>query len=95
MLKIARGRIINTTSVAGRVSLPFMSPYCISKFGFEAFSDALRHEMKPWGVSVHIIEPGFMRTDIYKQVEKQWQVIWDRQPQRVRDAYGDSFIQQS
>ena len=34
------------------------SPYCITKFGVEAFSDCLRYEMKPWGVHVAALEPG-------------------------------------
>ena len=61
LLKVAQGRIINTTSVLGRVTMPYFSAYNISKYGFEAFSDALRLELRPWGVSVHIIEPGLMR----------------------------------
>lgn len=42
LLKTAKGRIINTASMAGRLPLPLATPYCISKYGVECFSDALR-----------------------------------------------------
>ena len=61
LIKLAGGRVVNISSVLGRVSMPMMAAYHISKYGLEAFSDVLRLEMKPWGVGVHIIEPGLMR----------------------------------
>ena len=57
------GRIINLSSVAGRTVLPFGGWYHVSKYSVEAFSDALRMEMKPFGVDVVLIEPGGIRTD--------------------------------
>ena len=51
------GRIVNVTSVKGRVSCPFNAGYGISKFGGETFSDILRLELKKWGITVSIIEP--------------------------------------
>ena len=56
------GRIINVSSVAGRGVLYFGGWYHVSKFAVEAFSDALRIEMKPFGVDVVLIEPGGIRT---------------------------------
>jgi NAD(P)-dependent dehydrogenase (short-subunit alcohol dehydrogenase family) len=53
-----QGRIINVSSVLGRVTAPFMGAYCITKHGLEAFSDVLRLEMKPFKVQVSTIEPG-------------------------------------
>jgi len=93
LIKKSRGRIINTTSVLGRVAMPLMSPYCISKFAFEAFSDALRHEMRPWGVSVHLIEPGLMRTDLYRRDVEQLKTLWERQPDDIREAYGERYME--
>jgi NAD(P)-dependent dehydrogenase (short-subunit alcohol dehydrogenase family) len=53
-----RGRIINLSSIAGRMSLPVHGPYAATKHAVEAMSDALRIEIKPFGVRVVLIEPG-------------------------------------
>lgn len=58
MLNTLLGRIINTTSVKGRISLPKNGAYGITKYGGEAFSDILRLEMRQFGVKVIVIEPG-------------------------------------
>jgi len=42
LVKKTRGRVVNMSSIAGRLSLPFISTYSVTKFGVEAFSDALR-----------------------------------------------------
>lgn len=52
------GRVLNTTSVKGRLCLPKNGAYGITKFGAEAFSDVLRMEMLQFGVRVILIEPG-------------------------------------
>ena len=57
------GRIINVASVAGKMNLYFGGWYHVSKFAVEAFSDALRMEVKPFGILVSIIEPGGIKTD--------------------------------
>ncbi len=57
------GRIVNVSSMAGRVSVPLMGAYCASKFALEAFSDALRVEAKPFGIRVVIVEPGAVVTE--------------------------------
>ncbi|KAK7072899.1 (2R,3R)-2,3-butanediol dehydrogenase, partial [Halocaridina rubra] len=58
LIRLAKGRIVNVTSMAGRITVPMMGGYCGSKYAAEAVSDALRLEMKPWGVHVAVIEPG-------------------------------------
>ena len=57
------GRIVNLASVAGHVTLAFGAWYNATKYALEAFSDALRMEVKPFGIDVVIIEPGAIRTD--------------------------------
>ncbi|MBN1405655.1 MAG: SDR family NAD(P)-dependent oxidoreductase [Candidatus Omnitrophica bacterium] len=56
------GRIVNVSSIVGRVVLPFMGAYCASKFALEALSDALRLELYGTGIHVSIIEPGSIKT---------------------------------
>ena len=57
------GRIVNVGSVVGRVVLPFGGWYHVSKYSVEALSDALRMELKPFGIDVALIEPGGINTE--------------------------------
>lgn len=57
------GRIVNIASIAGRAVFPFGGWYNVSKYSVEAISDALRIELKPFGIDVAIIEPGCIKTD--------------------------------
>ncbi len=66
-LRRGRGRIVNVSSIGGRVALPLLGAYAMSKFGLEAFSDSLRRELRPQGVDVIVIEPGGVKTPIWKK----------------------------
>jgi NAD(P)-dependent dehydrogenase (short-subunit alcohol dehydrogenase family) len=57
-----RGRIVNVSSVAGRVTVPFFAPYNSTKHAVESISDSLRHELHPHGIDVVVIEPGAVKT---------------------------------
>ena len=57
------GRIINVASVAGKSVLYYGGWYHVTKYSVEALSDAMRMELKPFGIDVVIIEPGLIRTD--------------------------------
>lgn len=65
-----RGRIINMSSIAGKVAIPIMGPYSSSKHALEAISDALRLEVYPFGIHVVLIEPGVIRTSISRTAEE-------------------------
>ena len=56
------GRIVNVSSLGGLVSVPFQALYCASKFAVEAYTEALRMEVKPFGIRVAMIEPGDFAT---------------------------------
>ena len=58
-----RGRIINVSSVGGRITAPLMGAYLSSKYALESISDALRMELAPFGVEVVIVEPGLINTE--------------------------------
>ena len=60
------GRIVNVGSMNGRFTFPGMGSYCATKHAIEATSDALRHEVRPFGVHVSLIEPGMVKTDLGK-----------------------------
>jgi NAD(P)-dependent dehydrogenase (short-subunit alcohol dehydrogenase family) len=69
-LRRGRGRIVNVSSIGGRVALPLLSPYAASKFGLEGVSDSLRRELRPQGVDVVVIEPGGVKTPIWNKAEQ-------------------------
>jgi NAD(P)-dependent dehydrogenase (short-subunit alcohol dehydrogenase family) len=71
MIRRNRGRIVNISSVGGKVATPFVGPYCASKFALEALSDSLRAELKPWGIHVAIVEPGAVRTAMFEKARNQ------------------------
>jgi NAD(P)-dependent dehydrogenase (short-subunit alcohol dehydrogenase family) len=56
------GRIINVSSVTGRIAMPATAAYSAAKHALEGFSDALRHEGRSFGIAVSLIEPGFFPT---------------------------------
>lgn len=64
-VRAARGRIVNMSSIGGRVALPLVGPYAASKFALEAVSDSLRRELRPWGIRVAVVEPGAVKTPIW------------------------------
>ncbi len=57
------GRVINVSSVAGRTTIPLMSPYHCSKWGLEGLSEAWSYELRPFGIHMSIVEPGTFKTD--------------------------------
>lgn len=57
-----RGTIVNLSSVAGKIAIPFAAPYCASKHALEALSDSLRVEVAPFGIRVVVVEPGPIAT---------------------------------
>jgi NAD(P)-dependent dehydrogenase (short-subunit alcohol dehydrogenase family) len=80
-LRRSRGRIVNIGSISGRSALPFLGAYAMSKFAFEAMTDSLRLELRPWGIHVAIVEPGTIKTP-----------MWTRErpdpPPEALDLYG-------
>ena len=88
MRKQRRGRIINTSSIAGKMVFYMGGWYNVTKYSVEALSDALRMELKPFGIDVVMIEPGAIKTDwgviaarhlmessvgtAYEQIGTQW-----------------------
>ncbi|XP_042861662.1 D-beta-hydroxybutyrate dehydrogenase, mitochondrial-like [Penaeus japonicus] len=94
LVRRARGRVVNVASVAGRFCAPLMAAYNASKYAVEGFNDALRLEMRPWGVKVCLIEPGnfgsgtelFAREDaIKKEVDSMWSSL----DEDLKSDYGE------
>jgi len=62
------GTIANVTSLGGRMVFPFFGVYNASKHALEGFSEGMWHELKPFGIRVKVIEPGFVETAIWGKV---------------------------
>jgi short-subunit dehydrogenase len=63
MIERRTGRIVNVSSVGGRITLPYFGVYNSTKYAVESLSDALRYELRPFGIDVALIEPGVIRTN--------------------------------
>lgn len=61
------GRILNVSSVGGMMAMPTMSIYSASKWALEGASEALWYEVRPWGIHVSLIEPGFIRSSSFER----------------------------
>ena len=88
---------LNQLLYLGRALLAYGTAYSMSKYTCEAFSDGLRYEMRPWGLSVHIIEPGMFPTCITDTsiLVEQWNELWDRLSDGKRLDYGIEYLEMS
>lgn len=78
MRNAGRGTIVNVSSVAGKIAIPFAGPYCASKHALEAISDALRVEVAPFGVRVVLVEPGPIATKFGDRARSEIRPLLDR-----------------
>jgi NAD(P)-dependent dehydrogenase (short-subunit alcohol dehydrogenase family) len=91
LLRKGKGRIINMGSKEGRMAMPLVGPYCGSKFAMEALTDALRMELKPWGIGVSIIEPGVIATPILKNSISAAENAMKEVPEQRRKLYDQAI----
>jgi NAD(P)-dependent dehydrogenase (short-subunit alcohol dehydrogenase family) len=91
LIRVARGRIVNMGSIAGRLATPFSSAYGASKFALEALTDALRLELAPWGISVSIIEPGAVATPIWEKGMKNGAAMLAAAPPEALVLYAEAL----
>jgi NAD(P)-dependent dehydrogenase (short-subunit alcohol dehydrogenase family) len=91
LLRRARGRIVNVSSAAGRVSNPILGAYCASKFALEALSDSLRVEVRGSGISVSVVEPGFIETPMLDKGKSETAGALEKLPPRGRELYENAL----
>ncbi|MHB1297483.1 MAG: SDR family oxidoreductase [Gemmatimonadaceae bacterium] len=65
LLRQGRGRIVMMSSIAGRSATPLLGPYAASKHALEGMADAMRLELRPWGIHVALVQPGTIATPIW------------------------------
>jgi NAD(P)-dependent dehydrogenase (short-subunit alcohol dehydrogenase family) len=86
-IRRARGRIVNTGSVGARTPLPFTAPYAASKAALWACGEALRGELRPWGIHVATVEPGAIATEIWGKGRSAAADTRARLPERGHELY--------
>jgi NAD(P)-dependent dehydrogenase (short-subunit alcohol dehydrogenase family) len=88
LIRRGKGTIVFIASIGGRVASPFMSPYNTSKFAIEALGESLRHELRPWGIDVAVVEPGSIDTEIWSKGNEQLREQVGEMPEDARRLYG-------
>ena len=91
LLRQATGRIVNMSSISGLAASPFLGPYAASKFALEALSDALRLELRPWGIQVVLVEPGNIATPIWQKGLAFADQLEAKLPPEAQAYYGPIF----
>jgi NAD(P)-dependent dehydrogenase (short-subunit alcohol dehydrogenase family) len=69
MRKQRRGRIVNITSMGGRIAIPLDPFYHGSKFALEGLSESIQYELEPLGIKIILIEPGAVRTNFWRNIK--------------------------
>lgn len=85
--KSIKGKIINISSIGGKVSAPYLAHYCASKFAVIGFTQGLALEVAKHGIKVNAVCPGYTRTNMQKR-EIKWESKLDGiSPERVKRSY--------
>jgi NAD(P)-dependent dehydrogenase (short-subunit alcohol dehydrogenase family) len=87
-LRRARGRIVNVSSIGGRIAMPLVGAYSASKFALEGASDTLRREVRQFGVDVIVVEPGGVKTPIWKKGSELGDEMAAAMPPEAQQLYG-------
>lgn len=87
LIRQASGRVINMGSSTARVTPPFLGPYGASKRALDALTDALRLELRPWGIHVSAVEPGAVRTPIWDKSRSMAEALAAHYPEDGQHLY--------
>jgi NAD(P)-dependent dehydrogenase (short-subunit alcohol dehydrogenase family) len=90
LLRRSHGRVVNIGSVGGEVALPFLSPYAASKHAIEGFTDSLRREVEPLGMSVSVVRPGAIQSSIWERGNAAADEVLASVPPEALEVYGDA-----
>lgn len=88
LIRRGQGRIVNISSLSGFIALPFLGPYAMTKFGMRAFTDSLRRELRPWNISVSVLEVGDVDTRIWDKSLAVIEKAANEMPDRGMELYG-------
>lgn len=91
LIRRARGRIVNMGSVGDRITMPFGGPLCASKRALAALTEAMRLELRPWGIHVCLIEPGSIATPAVEKFAAEGRKVLTELPPEGARRYGEMF----
>ena len=91
LVREARGSLVFISSIGGRLAFPLFGAYHAAKFGVEAVGDVFRQELRPWGISVSIVEPGSIATPIWERGEREADAALGRAPAEQEGLYGKAI----
>lgn len=97
LIRRARGRVVNVSSLAGAAPMPRFAAYSSSKAALSSFSRVLRLEMFQWGVHVALIQPSGFRTKIFgddAEISRYKDDLLSQTPSEVLRDYGSDYISQ-
>lgn len=87
-----RGRVINVSSISGRVAFPLLSVYAATKHAVEGFSEGLRWELSPFGVQVVSVAPGTVKTPIFFENQRRGALVSEDGPYSAMGAAVEKII---
>jgi NAD(P)-dependent dehydrogenase (short-subunit alcohol dehydrogenase family) len=90
-IRLAKGRIVNISSVGGRIAGPMIGAYHASKFAMEGLTDSLRQELAPWQIHVISIEPGAIATPIWETSLNTADRLLADMPMQGREYYAQAM----
>jgi NAD(P)-dependent dehydrogenase (short-subunit alcohol dehydrogenase family) len=86
-IRAAHGRIVFIGSISGKVATQLTGPYGASKFAIEAIGESLRSELRPWGISVSVVEPAAVKTPIWDKTRQEADRLERALPEEARTRY--------
>ncbi len=90
-IRRSRGRVVFITSIGGLMAFPMFGAYHAAKFGLEAVGDVFRRELRPWGISVSVVEPGSIATEIWDRGQSEADAFLERASDDQVELYGDAI----
>lgn len=90
-IRRSRGRVVFITSIGGLMAFPMFGAYHAAKFGLEAVGDVFRRELRPWGISVSVVEPGSIATEIWDRGQSEADAFLERASDDQVELYGSAI----
>ena len=84
------GRIVTVSSVGGMMAMPTMAAYSASKFALEGAHESLWYEVRPWGIHVSLVQPGFIDSDGFRKV--RYTARSGRSEHEPADPYHEHYV---